>query len=94
MPNSKPNLNIVSLEDLGYNSLADVAASLRVLAANIESGDYGEVSNLAWVMNHQRDGDLLQISYGLQGKATSVDCVFNTLLDLGKMKSLKQIGDL
>lgn len=83
-------MNLVSLSDEGYHSLADIVACLRCLADDIESGDYGEVFHLGWIIDRVKDGEH-SVAYGLQGKATNVDCVFNMLLDQGKAKLIKDV---
>lgn len=63
-------------------SLNDIPGALRLLADQIDSGNYGIVHGLAWVMNSESAG----IDVGLLGGAAEVAPVTHYLLCLGQRK--------
>lgn len=74
-------MNVV---ELPKTSILDVVTGLRNLADEIEAGHYGEISNLAWVM----DGN--EMTFGLLGKASSPDALFIMMMEIGKHELIER----
>ena len=68
-------MNVVKLS---YGNLLDIPESLRTLADRIESGDYGQVLNLGWVID---DGD--EVNVGLLGSCSNSVSEAHILLSRG-----------
>ena len=78
-------MNVVELEKSG---LFDVSVGLRNLADSIDRGDYGDVVNVAWVL----DAEYKPCAAGLLGKAANPDAVFVLLLECAKVDTIRRMG--
>ena len=74
--------------EVQIQSLDDITGELRRLADSIDAGDYGDVCNVAWVV----DADYQPVSVGLLGRAHgSPDAVCVTLLEVGKLNLIRRM---
>lgn len=78
----------LSVVKLQTGDISDIPTCLRTLAEEIERGDYGEVCNVAWVV----DANYEQVEVGLLGHAGSPDAVCAFLLDVGKHSLIERMG--
>lgn len=83
MSTKKWKLNVISFPE---RNLADVPASLRRMADAIDQGKYGDVNNIAWVIDC---GDS-EIRLGLFGAAPEPAMTAYYLLGVG-MRKLEEI---
>ena len=67
--------------EIQTQSLDDITGGLRRLADAIDAGEYGEVCNVAWVV----DADYQPVSVGLLGRTGSPDAACVLLLELAKL---------
>jgi hypothetical protein len=75
--------------ELQVQSFADITGGLRRLADAIDAGEYGDVCNVAWVV----DADYQPLEVGLLGRAQgSPDAVCVLLLEAGKLNLLGRMG--
>ena len=74
--------------DLPKNAFSDITGGLRRLADEIDAGEYGDVCNVAWVM----DADYAPISIGLLGRSPAPDAVCITLMQAATITLINRMG--
>ena len=79
------NLHVVPLNS---GNLADIPASLRKLADEIECGEHGAVTHFSWVL----DADFEPVKVGLIGRAESPDAVCIGLFEIAKHRLIEAMG--
>ena len=77
-------MKLLKFPDAG---IKDVAKGLRILADKIDSGEYGDAHNLAWVL----DCGSSRVEFGLLGQTASAGAEFNLLLDTAKNRLVKSL---
>lgn len=73
--------------ELPTTAFQDIPAGLRNLADVIDKGEYGDVINIAWVL----DAEYKPVSAGLLGKCANPDAVFTLLLEIAKADTIRRM---